>query len=207
MCLHLDMDISINELSFRAKLGKNIIKKINKEFNYDKTKTNKFTQLFEDTFVSTIDKETVVDINKNNNLIFSNNAFPDIKYQHTSKMRKTNDIAKTLINECSRTFGEGEADLFELIIIKYINKGKDIQNIRQLANNAIANLKSKECFLDNLKAAKRLKDEQPNSKLNKYNLNDMKIKIMQEEVETPGTKLYNLVNKLNEMKFDFSFEQ
>lgn len=206
MRLHLDMDISINELSFHAKLGKNIIKKVNKEFNYDKTRTDKFAQLFEDTFVSNLDKETVVDINKNNHLIFSNNIFPDIKYQQSSKIRKPNDIAKTLINECSRTFGEGEANLFELIIIKYINKGKEIRNIKQLANNAITNLKSRECFLDNLKAAERLKKEQPNTKLNKYKLNDMEIKIMQEEAETPGTKLYNLVNKLNKMKFDFSFE-
>lgn len=198
------MDITINDISFRAKLGKNILKKINKEFNYDKTRTDKFTQLFEDAFVSNIDKETVVDINKNKNFVFSNNNFPDVKYQHSSKMRKTNDIAKTLINECSRTFGAGEANLFELIIIKYINKGNCVQKIQQLANNAITNLKSKDCFLENLKAAERLKEEQPNSKLNKYSLNDMKIKIMQEDAETPGTKIYDFIHNLDKMKIEFS---
>ena len=62
------MDLTINnDISFRAKLGKNLLKQINKEFGHDKIRMNKYVQLFDDTFASNIDKETVIDINKKRN--------------------------------------------------------------------------------------------------------------------------------------------
>ena len=149
------MDITINDLSFRAKLGKNIIKKINKEFNYDKIRTDKFAQLFEDTFVSNLDKETVVDINKKRNFIFSNTNFPEVKYQHIFKITETGSVARTLINECSRLFGEGENSLFKVIIGKYLSNGKSPEELKELAKNIITP-KSKKSFLEKFKVAERM---------------------------------------------------
>ena len=197
------MDISINELPFRAKLGKSIIKKLNKEFDYDKTRTDKYVRLFEDTFASNIDKETVIDINKNNNFVFSTNHFPNIKYQHSSKLKVDKSAAKTLINECSKIFSSGENDLFKIIISKYLNKDFRIQPLENIANNLI-NPSSKKHFLENLQIAERLKKENPKSALTREEFLYMQNKIMQEESETPGTKLYNLINNFDKSDFSFS---
>ena len=205
MCLHLNMDITINDLSFRAKLGKNIIKKINKEFNYDKTRTDKFAQLFEDTFVSNLDKETVVDINKKRNFIFSNTNFPEVKYQHYSKVREINNIAKALINECSRIFVGGESSLFKIIICKYMNNGVEPQHLRQLADKVLTNAKSKESFLEKIKVAERIKKDYPDSKFSSDEFDYVQNVIMQEEAETPGTNLYELIKKLETSNFELSF--
>ena len=198
------MDISTNELPFQAKLGKNIIKKINREFNYDKTRTDKYARLFEDTFASNIDIETVIDINKNNNFVFSSNHFPSIKYQYISKLRTNKNIAKILINECSKIFSSGENDLFKIIISKYLNKGYDIQKLKKIVNNLIINTSSKKHFLENLQIAERLKNENPNSALTKDEFLYMQNKIMQEEAETPGTELYNLIHDFDKLDFSFS---
>ena len=203
MCLHLNMDITINDFSFRANLGKNIIKKIYKEFNYDKTRTDKFAQLFEDTFVSNLDKETVVDINKKRNFIFSNTNFPEVKYQHIFKMTETESVARTLINECSRIFGEGENSLFKVILGKYLSNGKTPEELKELAKNIITP-KSKKSFLEKIKVAERIKKEYPDTKYSKDEFTYIENLMLQEEAETPGTELYNLVHSLDELELDFS---
>ncbi len=197
------MDITINDLSFRAKLGKNIIKKINKEFNYDKIRTDKFAQLFEDTFVSNLDKETVVDINKKRNFIFSNTNFPEVKYQHIFKITETGSVARTLINECSRLFGEGENSLFKVIIGKYLSNGKSPEELKELAKNIITP-KSKKSFLEKFKVAERIKKEYPDTKYSKDEFTYIENLMLQEEAETPGTELYNLVHSLDKLELDFS---
>ena len=197
------MDITINDLSFRAKLGKNILKKIDKEFNYDKTKLDKYVQLFKDTFESNLDKETVVDINRNRNFVFSNNNFPDIKYQHSSKMKISESVAKTLINECSRIFGGGEIDLFKVVIRKHLNNGKDTEGLKQLANK-IHNPKSREYFDEYIKVAERIKKEFPDSKISREEFDYIQNIIMQEEANTPGTEMYKKVHNLIPQVFSFS---
>lgn len=197
------MDLTVNDISFRAKLGKNILKRVNKEFCGDKTRVEKYIQLFEDTYASNIDKETVVDINKNRNFVFSNNSFPNIKYQHSSKMRKTASVAKTLINECSRVFGGGENSLFKVIIRKFLNNGKGTEELKYLAKN-IYNQKSRKSFLEKIKIAERIKKEYPDTKFSGDEFDYIQNVIMQEEAETPGTELYNLVHSLNKIELDFS---
>ena len=200
------MDITINDISFRAKLGKNILKKVNKEFCGDKTRVEKYVQLFDDTFISNIDKETVVDINKNKNFVFSNNSFPDVKYQHYSKMKKTNSIAKALINECSKVFGGGEGSLFKIIICKYMNKGVEPQKLRQFADKVLTNAKSKESFLEKIKVAERIKKDYPDSKFSPDEFDYVQNVMMQEEAETPGTELYKLIHRLESSDSPFSFD-
>ena len=197
------MDITINDVSFRAKPGKNVLKKINKEFNGDITRLNKYVQLFDDTFSANLDRKTVVDINKNNNFVFSNSNFPYIKYQHYSKMRVKSSIAKALINECSKIFGEGEINLFKNITSKYLNKGTSLSELKQMANK-ISNHKSREYFLEIIKVAERIKKEFPNSKFSAEELDYIQNKIMQEEANTPGTEMYEKVHDIIPQNFSFS---
>ena len=127
------MELTVNNVSFRAKIGKNLLKQIDKEFGHDEFRVGKYVQLFDDTFVQNIDKETVVDINKNRNFIFSNDNFQGVKLQYYSKMKQTNSVAKALINECSRIFGSGENILFKIIMSKYLAKGVDFCELKKLA--------------------------------------------------------------------------
>ncbi len=198
------MDLTINnDISFRAKLGKNVLKRVNKEFCGNKTRVEKYIQLFEDTFESNVDKETVVDINRNRIFIFSNNSFPDIKYQHSSKIKISGNIAKTLINECSRIFGSGEIDLFKLIIRKHLNNEKDTEKLKQLANK-IRNPKSRAYFDEYVKIAERIKKEFPDSKFSREEFDYFQNIIMQEEANTPGTEMYKKVHNLIPQDFSFS---
>ena len=198
------MDLTINnDISCRAKLGKNLLKQINKEFGHDKIRMNKYVQLFDDTFASNIDKETVIDINKKRNFVFGNTNFPDVKYQHSSKMTETVSVAKTLINECSRIFGGGESYLFKVIIGKYLSKGKNPEELKELAKNIITP-KSRKSFLEKIKIAERIKKEYPDTKFSKDEFAYVENIMLQEEAETPGTELYNLVHSLDKLELDFS---
>ena len=198
------MDLTINnDISFHAKLGKNILKRVNKEFCGDKARIEKYIQLFHDTFESNIDKETVVDINKKRNFIFSNTNFPEVKYQHIFKMTETGSVARTLINECSRIFGSGEIDLFKLIIRKHLNNEKDTEKLKQLANK-IRNPKSRAYFDEYVKIAERIKKEFPDSKFSREEFDYFQNIIMQEEANTPGTEMYKKVHNLIPQDFSFS---
>ena len=196
------MDKKINNISFQARLGKNILKKVSKEFEYDQNKVNKYSKLFENTFISNIDENTIVDINKNNYFVFNNSKCPNIKYQYKySKLRVKTNIAKTLLNECSKIFANAENNLFKVIIGNYLRDGKNVQFLEDFANSAITNPKSKKNFLENLNIAKRIIKENPNSKLLKYEFDNMINKMMQEDAQNPESELYKIIN--NFKGFDF----
>ena len=127
------------------------------------------------------------------------------KLEHSFRvMENAKNIAKTLINECSKIFSSGENDLFKIIISKYSNKGYDIQKLKNSANNLIKNSNSKKYFLENLQIAERLKKENPKSALTGDEFLYMQNKIMQEEAETPGTELYDLVHNFGKLDISFS---
>lgn len=196
------MDKKINNISFQAKLGKNILKKVSKEFEYDKNKVSKYSKLFENTFISNIDKNTIIDINKNDYFVFSNSKCPNIKYQYKySKLMVKNNIAETLLNECSKIFVNAENNLFKVIIGNYLRLGKNVPFLEDFANSAISNPKSKKNFMENLNIAKRIMKENPNSKLLRYEFDYMINKIMQEEAQNPQSELYKIIN--NFKGFDF----
>ena len=81
------MKINYNNynITFQAKPGSKLLKSVKKEFHGDKERTRKFAGLFEDTFTNNTDKNTVIDINKNKNLIFSNNLFPNTLFTIINK--------------------------------------------------------------------------------------------------------------------------
>ena len=79
---------SYNNISFQAKVGKNALKTVKNECHSD-NRVAKFKQLFEVTYAKNIDENTVVDLDKNNNYIFSHTAFPKIKYKSKQKNSTT----------------------------------------------------------------------------------------------------------------------
>ncbi len=195
------MNNQVNNISFGAKLGNNLMKKISKEFDYDQNKINKYSKLFEDTFVSNIDENTVVDVNKSGYFVFSNSKYPQIKYQYKNSKLRAKNIVKVLLNECSKTFSNAENNLYKVVIGYHLRHGKSVQFLENFANSALINSKSKKNFLENLDIAKRIIKENPDSKLSKYDFDYMLNKMMQEEAKTPGTALYDLIN--NFKGFDF----
>ena len=180
------MDVVNNNVSFQAKPGKRLLKKINKEFNNDTQKVNRYVQLFEDTFSPNLDKETIIDINKDNYLVFSNNNFPNTKYRFKSKLRSDKNIAQTLIKECPRDFSYAEGNLFKVIIKKCINSGIEIPAIRNKAESCFANPKRRDVFLEKLKVAERIKKEDPQSTLEMGEFDYMQNVITQEEMDAKG---------------------
>ena len=51
-------------INFQARLGKNVTQSLRKEFGYNDTQFLKYENLFQKTFETKIDKNTVIDINK-----------------------------------------------------------------------------------------------------------------------------------------------
>ena len=194
------MDMTINNISFRAKLGKNVLKQVSKEFNNDKTKIAKYEKMFDDVFAQNIDKNTVVDINKDMNFVYSNDLFPVVKYQSKSKLLARKDIAKSLINECSREISYSEHNLFKVIVSKSLKSKKDFQPIQQKAEY-LSNKRSKKAFNETIAIAKRLLKENPDSELTNSEFSYMSNKMLQEEAETPGTELYDLVHNFGGLTF------
>ena len=96
-------DKNIPATSFQAKLGKNLTQELKKEFKYNSTKLEKFEKIFQDAFKKNIDENTILDINKENKLMFSHSLFPRIKYCQNYKLPKDNFLGKRILNECAKT--------------------------------------------------------------------------------------------------------
>lgn len=180
---------------FKAKLGKNITQTLRKEFEYNPVKLQKYEQLFQDTFKKNIDENTILDINKENKLMFSHTLFPRIKFCQNYKLPKNEPLGKSIINQCSRTIGNGEYNLFQLIISTSINNGKSFNKLFKLSEK-LENDSSKKSFQNLLNIATRIKKENPKSKLTFNDFSSMQMKIMEEEMHTEGSELSNLIKNL-----------
>ena len=191
----LDKDINNSSTMFQAKLGKNITQTLRKEFEYNPAKLQKYEQLIQDTFNKNIDKNTILDINKENKLMFSHTLFPRIKFCQNYKLPKNEPLGKRIINQCSRTIGNGEYNLFQLIISTSINNGKSFNKLFKLSEK-LENDSSKKSFQNLLNIATRIKKENPKSKLTFNDFSSMQMKIMEEEMHTEGSELSNLIKNL-----------
>jgi len=193
------MELTVNNIYFKAKLGKNVLKQVTKEFNYDTKRVRKYTILFDEAFSLNLDGETVVELNKGNHFVFSNRHFPNVKYQHTSKIHRQDDIARALINECHKLFSNAENDLFRIVIAKLKNSGTDSDAIKQKIEQLLTCKRSKEAFLENLKIADRIKTENPESRLLLHEFDDMLNVIMQENAKIPSTKIYDAIHNFEDL--------
>ncbi len=195
------MEIQANNISFKARIGTNTIKSLKKEFNGDKTKIAKFEQLFQDTFAKNLDDNTIIDLDKSNNYIFSHTQFPKIKYKTNQKLVFKKSLSNSLIQECPKIFAGIENKMFRTIIARSIKNGKSFEQLEDIVQKIFKNEKSKKYFLQNMNIAKRIKKECPNSKLKDFEFDYMNIKIMEEEAKTPGTEMYNLIHNFGGLTF------
>ncbi|MDE6138723.1 MAG: hypothetical protein K2F57_04555 [Candidatus Gastranaerophilales bacterium] len=109
------------EFAFTAMPGKHLIKYLSKnEFKADKFKIMRFENLFSDAYSNITDHNTVIDIDKKNNLIFSHLVFPNVKYCSKDSRSKEKMSARSILNECSKTIATGESVLFQQIVKKEV---------------------------------------------------------------------------------------
>ena len=187
---------SHNNVSFQAKVGKNALKTVKDECHSDK-QVAKFKQLFEDTFVKNIDENTIVDLDKNNNYIFSHTAFPKIKYKSKQKPIFKKSFSNSLLQECPKTLTYLEIRMFRSIISKCVKSGRTFDELENFAQEILKNEKSREHFLENLNLATRIKNEYPKSQLKNFEFDYMMNKVLEEHANTFGTDLYNLIHNFN----------
>jgi hypothetical protein len=133
----------------------------------------------EKAFENTTDNSTVVDIDKNKNLIFSNSLFPRIKYNYSAWLKYSKSVAKELVNSCTATIARGERMLFKHIIASEINAGKSFEELFNSAQN-FTNPERQNVFLNILSTARRAKVEHPQQKLDISLIDYMDMKIAEE---------------------------
>ena len=191
-----------NNITFRAKPGARIINCAKKEFGNNPQKIEKYINLYSNTFSANLDKNTIVDLSKDNKYIFSHENFSGIKYVSNAVLDIKSDMLQSLLQECPKTLARIEDKLFRTIISASIKQGKSIQDLYAAAAKII-NDKSKKHFLDNLNLAELIIKENPNSKLSDWDFDNMNIKLMEKEANTPGTDLYNLIHSFNTNDIDY----
>lgn len=196
------MEICNNNISFQSRVGKNALKILRNDFKSDIDKVAKFERLFDDTFSKNIDSDTVVDVDKSGNYVFSHSEFPKIKHKTTEKPAFKKSFANSLLQECPKTLARIENKMFRTIISKSVNSGKSFEDLENIAQKVFKNERSKNIFLENLSVAKRIKKEYPKSRLKDFEFDYMNMVILEEEAKTPGTDLYNLVNNFGKLTFD-----
>lgn len=174
---YLQQNITYNQ-SFTAIPGKHLLNYLAKnEFHSDKNKIKKFQTLFSKVFENITDQNTVIDIDKSKNLIFSHLLFPNIKYCYKNSPHKNKPLSQAILNECSKTIGRGEYLLFENIIRTELKNGNSIDNLRLVVNQKFSDPKR---FIKELSIAEKIKAENPHSELSTYEFSDMTMKIMKE---------------------------
>jgi len=174
------MEIKNNKIVFNAKPSNNILKRVETELNGDKTKVEKFVQLFEDVFEPHIDKNTVVDIDIHKNaFVFTHQDFPNVKTRYKTQLNIRDTFVHTVLQACSAELVRAEHKFFQSVIAKNINSGKTFKQLKQYANKVIQNPKSKEFFMNKLGIAKLIKKENPNSKLTASEFLDMEFSLME----------------------------
>ena len=183
-------------ISFQAKVGKNLINQAKKEFNYNQVKVDKFEKMVENTFKNNVDENFVIDIDKNKNLVFSHLALPSVKYMFKRAYSTNGSIALSVINECSKNVAYGEFMLFKNIISKLHKDGKNIDEISKFSEN-LERENSKTSFSKLISIAKMIKEENPKSRLTNDEFELMSMKKAEEEMKMDGTELNNLIKNLD----------
>lgn len=177
----------INNISFQATPGKNLIKKVTREFNGSADKTDKFITLFEKAFKTNLDSNTIVDINKNYDYILSNTNFPNIKYCIHSYISSNQLTAKRVLNECSKTFTHGEVSLFRNIIAKSYKKTKSLNVIIARTQNTKINQR----FFRQLALAEKIIDRNPDSKLSNIEFDSLEMEESTQTIKEIANKIFS----------------
>ena len=191
-------------ISFCAIPGKNLLKSVEREFNGEQTKVKKFIGLFNITYADTVEKNTVIDIDKNKNYVLYNLNFPKVKHKPRAHLADGKSIAEAMITECPKVFGWGEQLLFQDVVRKSIKNGIPLEELEITVKQKFHEQKSQQQFLDIIKCAKRIQKENPKSKFTDIEFEIMDNKIGQEEINTPGTPLYELAHSILKLSWKHS---
>lgn len=189
------MEIS-NNISFGAIPGAEILRRVSKECSGEETRVKKFITIFDKTFIDDLDKNTVVDVDRQERFIFSHKSYPNILYESKEKLDKGrgNDFQSAIIMACPVTLKKLEHKMIREIIAESINSGIDFQKLEQSVEANIQNSGTKNYFLNNIKIAQRIKENNPKSKLTFNEFDEMEMIIFNELSETPGTPEYNMLH-------------
>ncbi len=188
------MEISSHtNLSFNAQVGKHLLKGVQQQYNGNLQKVDKFVDLFEQTFSNLLDEGTIVDINKENRYVLSHTSFPKIAYMLRYSVLGIKPLAESIITECPKIFGYGERLLFQHITRRSINN-VSLNKLEKFVQTEIKTTENQKKFLEVIDLAKRIKEENPDSKLRNIEFEIMDNRVMDEELNTPGTKLYELAH-------------
>lgn len=182
-------------LSFNAKIGDNLSKRISDGFNNNPAKIDKFKNLFDTTFHNVMDEGTIVEINDEGRYLLSHELFPDIILMLRQHVLDRRPLAEAIIVECPKTFGWGESLLFKKIVREQL-KQIDYSKLESIAQLGIKNDKRKYDFLEIIECAKQIKDNNPDSELSDAEFELVENERLQEKTETPGTKEYNIVHSI-----------
>ena len=176
---------NINNISFQAKPGKELVKQLNKEFNNNAQKTDKFIKLFEQTYNPITDSATVIDIDKNNNYIFSNTNFPDIKYYTKTGLSSDKPVAVQILNECSKTVINAEIQLYRKIIAKSFQKNKSLAALKFIAGKLQNNR-----FAEQIKLTEQILKKNPHSHLSPVEYEQILTENSKEEIQDVINKIF-----------------
>ena len=185
-----------NNISFSAIPGPEVLRRVGKDCGGDEAQIMKFKKIFNATFVDDLDENTVADIDKRKRLIFSHLKFPDILYKSKQKldMGRGNNFQDAMIMACPVTFKKLEHKMIRKIIAESLNFGIDFQTLNQSVEANIKNKSTKKYFLDNIKIAQRIKENNPKSSLTFDEFEEMEMIIFDELSQTPGTPEYNMLH-------------
>lgn len=186
-----------NNISFRAIPGPEVLRRVSKECSGNETRVKKFTDIFGKTFHDDLDEGTIVDISKiGKKFIFSHQKFPEIIHKSRQKldMGRGNDFQSAMIMACPVTLKKLEHKMIREIIANSLNSGIDFKTLQQSVEANIKNSGTKKYFLDNIKIAQRIKENNPKSSLTFDEFDEMEMIIFNELSETPGTPEYNMLH-------------
>ena len=127
---------------------------------------------------------TYIERKPNGKFELFNMAFPKIKVPVKISQLKDKTLAKKLLNECNIAYGRAEYVLFERYIASQVARGKSIDAIQKVGEDAL-DTNRKPYFMDLIETAKRILTVNPKSKLDELDFSDMINIQLRETIETP----------------------
>lgn len=181
--------------SFQAIPGKKLLSSVAKEVDYDAMRLEKFKSLFNSSFYNNVDDGLVVDLDKRGNFIFSHNSLGGVKFLQKSFGFNLNDIARSVLNTCSKTIANGEIMLFRTFIANSVKNGMGFDELRKI-QAFINREKSRENFLETILVAERIKKKTPSSMLKSWEFDEMNMIIAEEDMKNPNSELSRFMNSV-----------
>ena len=179
-----------------AKPGAEVMRRVRIDCNSDETRINKFLNNFHKTFDNNLDENTVVDVDKKEQYVFSHLKFPGIFYKSDRILDRGrgNDFQSAVIMACPAVLESVEHKMIRTIIAESVKSGISFDTINKTADSNIKNKELKKYFLDNINIARRIKAENPESNLTLEEFDVMEMIIFEELAETPGTPEYKMAH-------------